>query len=196
MPQWHTKHYHCFVPEHNCFGWRPVSVFIKKYNISVQNSFILPILKNNVIPCKSLWAADFSCLFQCDGWTCSSVTQFIKFQYYSWTGKLCNLFCYRLLLKFRVFWDVARCSQVDVERRFRGAYCLHHQGNHHSSPWWWRQYAPLKYRSTSTWPHGATSQKTLNFMLSAVRTWNLTFIKCFRYNPSLKDQRALFFIAL
>jgi hypothetical protein len=40
--------------------------------------------------------------------------------------------------------------------------------------WWWRQYAPLKRRSTSTWPHGSTSQKTLNFRLDAVRTWNLT----------------------
>jgi hypothetical protein len=30
-------------------------------------------------------------------------------------------------LKFRVFWDVALCSQVDVDRRFIGAYCLHHQ---------------------------------------------------------------------
>jgi hypothetical protein len=38
----------------------------------------------------------------------------------------------------------------------------------------WRQYAPLKRRSTSTWLHGATSQKTLNFILAAVRTWNLT----------------------
>jgi hypothetical protein len=33
----------------------------------------------------------------------------------------------KLLLKFRVFWDVLPCSQVDVNRRFRGAYCLHHQ---------------------------------------------------------------------
>jgi hypothetical protein len=30
-------------------------------------------------------------------------------------------------MKFRVFWDVAPCSQVDVNRRFRGAYCLHPQ---------------------------------------------------------------------
>jgi hypothetical protein len=44
----------------------------------------------------------------------------------------------------------------------------------HSSPWWWRQYAPLKCRSTSTWLHGSTSQKTLNFILAAMRTWNLT----------------------
>jgi hypothetical protein len=32
-------------------------------------------------------------------------------------------------MKFRVFWDVAPCSQVDVDRRFRGAYCLHLQGD-------------------------------------------------------------------
>jgi hypothetical protein len=31
-------------------------------------------------------------------------------------------------MKFRVFLDVAPCSHVEVYRRFRGAYCLHHQG--------------------------------------------------------------------
>jgi hypothetical protein len=30
-------------------------------------------------------------------------------------------------MKFRVLWDVLPCSQVDVEPRFGGAYCLHHQ---------------------------------------------------------------------
>jgi hypothetical protein len=41
-------------------------------------------------------------------------------------------------------------------------------------PWWWRQYAPLKCRSTIIL-HGSTSQKTiLNIILAAVRTWNLT----------------------
>jgi hypothetical protein len=28
---------------------------------------------------------------------------------------------------FRVFWDLAPCSHVGVNRRFRGAHCLHHQ---------------------------------------------------------------------
>jgi hypothetical protein len=28
-----------------------------------------------------------------------------------------------------VFWDVATCGLVDRDRRFRGAYCLHHQGD-------------------------------------------------------------------
>jgi hypothetical protein len=38
----------------------------------------------------------------------------------------------------------------------------------------WRQYAPLKRRSTIIL-HGSTSQKTiLNITLAAVRTWNLT----------------------
>jgi hypothetical protein len=27
-----------------------------------------------------------------------------------------------------VFWDVAMCILVDIHRRFRDAYCLHHQG--------------------------------------------------------------------
>jgi hypothetical protein len=32
-------------------------------------------------------------------------------------------------VKVTVFWDTAPCSLVEVERRFRGAYCLHHQGD-------------------------------------------------------------------
>jgi hypothetical protein len=31
--------------------------------------------------------------------------------------------------KFRVVWDVAPCSHVEVDRRFAGVYCLHHQGD-------------------------------------------------------------------
>jgi hypothetical protein len=32
-------------------------------------------------------------------------------------------------MKCRVFWDVAPCSHVEVDRCFRGAYCLNHQGD-------------------------------------------------------------------
>jgi hypothetical protein len=28
-----------------------------------------------------------------------------------------------------VFWDVAPCSLVDIDRRFRGDYCFHYQGD-------------------------------------------------------------------
>jgi hypothetical protein len=31
-------------------------------------------------------------------------------------------------MKMTAFWDITRCSRVEVERRFRGAYCLHHPG--------------------------------------------------------------------
>jgi hypothetical protein len=45
-------------------------------------------------------------------------------------------------------------------------------------PRWWKQYAPLKRRSTIIL-HGSTSQKTiLNIILDALRTWNLTFVSC------------------
>jgi hypothetical protein len=30
-------------------------------------------------------------------------------------------------MRMAVFWDVAPCSLVEVDRRFRGTYCLHHQ---------------------------------------------------------------------
>jgi hypothetical protein len=31
-------------------------------------------------------------------------------------------------INITAFWDIAPCSFVNVDRRFRGAYCLHHQG--------------------------------------------------------------------
>jgi hypothetical protein len=33
-------------------------------------------------------------------------------------------------MKVTAFWDMALCSLVEVDRRFRGAYCLHRQGDH------------------------------------------------------------------
>jgi hypothetical protein len=32
-------------------------------------------------------------------------------------------------MKFRVFWDVVPSSHVEVDRHFRGVYCLYHQGD-------------------------------------------------------------------
>jgi hypothetical protein len=31
-------------------------------------------------------------------------------------------------MKIIAFWDIVPCGLVAVDRRFRGAYCLHHQG--------------------------------------------------------------------
>jgi hypothetical protein len=61
-------------------------------------------------------------------------------------------------MKMTVFWNVAQSSLVELDRRFRRAYCLHYQDNYlhtrrrdnlkshtlnpygdatlHSSPWW------------------------------------------------------------
>jgi hypothetical protein len=60
-------------------------------------------------------------------------------------------------IKTTVFWDVAPCSLVETDRRFRGAFCLHHQGRR---PDYGGSKHLLKRRSISTRLHGATSQKT------------------------------------
>jgi hypothetical protein len=54
-----------------------------------------------------------------------------------------------------VFWVVVPCRLVEVYQRFRGPCCLHHQDD-------------------STRRHGATTQKTTIFVLTAVRTSNPT----------------------
>jgi hypothetical protein len=51
-------------------------------------------------------------------------------------------------MKIRAFLDVASCSLVEVDRRFRGECCLHHQGDD---------------QSTSSRLHDAISQKTVMF---------------------------------
>jgi hypothetical protein len=35
-------------------------------------------------------------------------------------------------MKMAVFWDVAPCSLVEIDWHFRGAYCLHNQGDAYS----------------------------------------------------------------
>jgi hypothetical protein len=35
-------------------------------------------------------------------------------------------------MKMTAFWNIALCSLVKVDRRFRAAYCLHHQCGAHS----------------------------------------------------------------
>jgi hypothetical protein len=43
-------------------------------------------------------------------------------------GNLAHTLTTYLFNKMTVFWDIAPCSLVKVDRRFRGVYCLHHQG--------------------------------------------------------------------
>jgi hypothetical protein len=37
-------------------------------------------------------------------------------------------------MKMTVFWNVAPCSLVEIDRRFRDSYCLHHQGDPSRQP--------------------------------------------------------------
>jgi hypothetical protein len=67
---------------------------------------------------------------------------------------LYNYECKQIMSKITVVLDVAPCSLVEIDRRFRGVYCLHHQG------------------AISTRLHGATSQKTVIFIPVSVRTLN------------------------
>jgi hypothetical protein len=45
-----------------------------------------------------------------------------------------------------------------------------------SSPWWWRQYAPVKHHSTPTRLHGAMSQKALNLKSRVVLTYSVLWV--------------------
>jgi hypothetical protein len=69
-----------------------------------------------------------------------------------------------------------------------------------SLPWWWRQYAPLKRRSTSTRLHGAIFQKTIIFMLATMKTWNITrnarFSSIIRFHNIVSPNLHTIFIAL
>jgi hypothetical protein len=61
-------------------------------------------------------------------------------------------------MKMKVFLDISPCSLAGVDRRFRRAYCVHHQG--------------------------AISQYTLIFTLDAMRTSNLNTVnKLFLKSP-------------
>lgn len=68
----------------------------------------------------------------------------VKFEVYG--CKVSNYILINLKVNMRAFWNVAQWSFVELDRRFRGAYDLHHQGGE----WWWRHHAPLKRRPTST----------------------------------------------
>jgi hypothetical protein len=85
------------------------------------------------------------------------------------------------------FWDTASCTLVEVERRCRGAYRLHHQDDkprakeriekqekgacrHHQKGDQASKHLRNVYKLL---PDYTTQQKTVIFILAAVRTWNL-----------------------
>jgi hypothetical protein len=71
------------------------------------------------------------------------------------------------VIKMTVSWDVAPCSVVKIDRRFRAPLPSER------SPLM-TETVRICETSVYTRLHGAVSQKALFFILAAVRTWNLT----------------------
>jgi hypothetical protein len=97
------------------------------------------------------------------------------------------------VMKMAVFWVVAPCSLVEVYQRFRSPCCLHHQGDEEAArvetvrdigislPRARLPQLPDDGGSKDLWNVGkilpdytATTQKTVIFVLTAVRTSNPT----------------------
>jgi hypothetical protein len=90
-------------------------------------------------------------------------------------------------MKNAVFWDVAPWRSC-VNLRFGGTYHLHLQGRKirerrtsvsrwlQTADWKWRLYVPPKRRFTQDL-QGATSQKTAFFIVTSVKTSNLTYFR-------------------
>jgi hypothetical protein len=76
-------------------------------------------------------------------------------------------------LKMIAFWGRAPCSLVEVDQRFRGANCLHHQCDDGGSKHLWNVCQLRDY--------GAVSQKGIIFKLAALRTLNLLSYISFGY---------------
>jgi hypothetical protein len=87
-----------------------------------------------------------------------------------------------------VFWDVAPCRS-GVNRRFGDQSAFNVSDGRFACgfsyftplPWRWRRYVPPRRRLTPLL-HGATSQKTAFFIVTAVKTSNLTKWKLFKEN--------------
>jgi hypothetical protein len=78
----------------------------------------------------------------------------------------------RQRMKIRAFWDIAPCSLVGVDWRFRCVYCLHHQGNDNWS------FITLMMKAiftseTSVYSNETTRRYIPESILADVITWNL-----------------------
>jgi hypothetical protein len=76
-------------------------------------------------------------------------------------------------MKVTVLWDVASCSFVEIDRRFRGAYCLHHL-------------IALMMEAASTSETSVNIPEDSHLYIAAVRTWNLTYVLSVRQQMWLK----------
>jgi SNF family Na+-dependent transporter len=49
--------------------------------------------------------------------------------FFTLIAAMCWALCIFIQFEMTALWNIALCSLVEVDRHFRGAYCLHHQGN-------------------------------------------------------------------
>jgi hypothetical protein len=64
-------------------------------------------------------------------------------------------------IKITFLWNVALCSLVEIDRRFRGACCPHHQGHVPVLLTWWRNCNHLPKRNFMTFRRGTKSRRTV-----------------------------------
>jgi hypothetical protein len=81
-------------------------------------------------------------------------------------------------MKKAVFWDVAPCRN-GVNRQFGGTYRLHLQGRREIIRNSAREASVPPKRRLTPFLHGAASQKTAFFIVTAVKTSNLTKYRMF-----------------
>jgi hypothetical protein len=81
-------------------------------NINVTPPLCFPFTSNQHDLCA--YRTEIRCIPMADG-TRMNIVHFVRFQVLTAAS-----------MKFRVFWHIAPCSQVEVDRCFRGAYCRHH----------------------------------------------------------------------
>jgi hypothetical protein len=65
-----------------------------------------------------------------------------------------------------VFWNVAPCRMVEIDRLFKGAYCFYNQGN----------WCTSKRRPVSTRLHGATPRRQSSSCVRLHRTFPVLLV--------------------
>jgi hypothetical protein len=64
-------------------------------------------------------------------------------------------------MKIRAFWDIVPCSLIGVHWRFRGAYCLHHQGNDPQIITTSQDHSVMSFACLSAWTTNAIIQEVI-----------------------------------
>jgi hypothetical protein len=81
------------------------------------------------------------------------------------------------VLKVRAFWDIGPCGLVEVGRRFRNAYCLHHQGDLTSEQDYQLQKKDIL--DDVSWIHSFPSPGDQNGIWSQSAQWDILEKSCF-----------------